>query len=123
MKYWMRSGVDDMRLLIDRARTAILPDLPLAVQPAIFSTPVPTSNATRITSSTPKIDCVRSIASVRAKTTFTGSLDFLDSQLTFYINFCSNPTMLRLSQLGNNRCTTEDTEYFSDKLRAFCQHY
>ena len=29
-------GVDDMRLLVNRARTAILPDLLLAVQPAIF---------------------------------------------------------------------------------------
>ena len=29
-------GLDDMRLLIDRARTALSPDLPSAVQPSIM---------------------------------------------------------------------------------------
>ena len=54
--------VYDMCLLFDQGRTAPSPDLPSAVQPSIlFSTTVSTSNATHITSLTPKIDCVRSV--------------------------------------------------------------
>jgi len=92
-------GVDDMGLLIDRDRDryALSPDLPSVVQPStLFSTPVPASNATPIASSTPKMDRVHSVASISAMTAFMGSLNFLDSQSTFYLIFGSNPTMLRL---------------------------
>ena len=114
--------VEDMRLFINQARSAfsprpaLSPKLPSTVQPSIlFPKPVPASNATPFTSSTPKMDRVRSIVSVRAMITVTGSLDFLDSQSS------SKSTKLRLSQRENYRFATENTEYLSDKLRAFCQ--
>ena len=116
--------MDNIRLLIDRARTVFSPDHPLAVQPSILLfTLISDSNATRITFSTPKMDCVRSVASDCAMVTFTGSLDFLDSQSTFHLIFGSNLAMICLSQRGNHRCATEDTEYLSNKLRAFFQYF
>ena len=110
-----------MRLIIARARTVLSPELLSVVQPfIIFSTPVPTSNATPVTSSTPKMNRVRSVVSVSVMTTFTRSLDFLDSQSTFHLIFSYNPTMFRLSRRGNNCYTTEDTEHLSTKLLVFC---
>ena len=79
-----------MRLLIDRARTAFSPDLPSAVQPSIlFSMPLSASNVTPITSSTPKMDRVCSVASVCAIATFTRSLDLfrLPADLSSYFSF------------------------------------
>ena len=84
----------------------------------LFPTPIPTSNTSPITTSTPKMDLFHSIASIRAMTTFIGSIDFLDSQSSFNFTFGSKPTMFCLSQRGNNRCATENTDYNSGKLRV-----
>ena len=55
----------------------ILPPFKLYI---LFPTPIPTSNTSPITTSTPKMDRFHSVASIRAMTTFIGSIDFLDSQ-------------------------------------------
>ena len=62
-----------MCLIIARARNALSPELLSVVQPFItFSTPISTSNATPVTSSTPKMNRVRSVVSVSVMTTFMG---------------------------------------------------
>ena len=90
-------GVNDIRLINTKNRNTLFPDLPLVVQPSnLFSTPVPASDTTSFTSSTPKMDCVFSVVSINVMIMFTRSLDFLDSQSSFHLNVGYNPTMFRL---------------------------
>lgn len=113
-------GLGEMRYLIAKDRHALSPNLPSVVQPSnIFYTPAPASDTNPVTSSTPKIDRIRSVASFSAMKTYTRSLDLLESQSNFHLIFGYTPTIIRLSQQRNNRCATEDTEYFSVKLLTF----
>ena len=81
-------------------------------------TPVSTTAAT--SSSTLKMNRIRYIVSSKGTMTYTGPLDFVDSQPRFDLYFEPNPTMLRLSFGKNNQCATEDTEYLAYKLLSFC---
>ena len=52
-------GVDYMYLFIAKDWDALSPDLSSVVHPSnLFSTPIPTSDTTRVTSSTPNMECV-----------------------------------------------------------------
>ena len=81
-------------------------------------TPVSTTAAT--SSSTLKMNRIRYIVYSKGTMTYTGPLDFVDSQPRFDLYFEPNPTMLRLSFGKNNQCATEDTEYLAYKLLSFC---
>ena len=63
----------------------------------LISMPTSASEIRIAPSLTPKIDCVHSIASTSDTKTFMGSIDFMDSQSSFYLVSNSNPTMIRLS--------------------------
>ena len=99
----------------------LFPQIFLPLFNLLLPPPPPPSNMSPLTSSTPKMERVHSVASVRTMTTFTRSLDFLDSQSSFHLIFGSKRMMFRLSQQENNHCATENTEYVSNKLRDFCQ--
>jgi len=52
--------------------------------------------------------------------TFTGSLDFLNSQDIFDIIFGDEPTMLALTPHKKDQCATENTHYLIKTLNEFC---
>ena len=52
--------------------------------------------------------------------TYTGSLNFLDSQDSFDLIFGSHPTIFRLTSGKNQQCASKDTVYLATKLNEFC---
>jgi len=72
-----------------------------------------------LSSSTPKMDRIRSVVTSRGSMTYTGPLNLLDSQDSFDLIFGSNPTMLRLTS-GKNRQCASDTVYLATELHEFC---
>ena len=100
-------GAAELRVLLLKARAThsspIVSTLTTGFAPSnIFPTFIPISTSAVTSSSTPKMDRVSSVATSRGSMAYTGTLDFLDSQASFYLIFGPNSTMLRLTP-GKNR--------------------
>ena len=104
----------ELRTLLITARETI------SVPPGnLFPTPTPISTTTLADPATPKMDWVRSVALSGGVMTYTGPLDFLDSQSSFDTVFRDDPTMLRLTSRNKGVCANEDTEYLRLKVITF----
>ena len=118
-------GVAELQVLLLEAHSAIfspiISTLTTGVAPSnLFPTFNPISASAVTSSSTPKMDRIRSVVSSRESMTYTGPLDFLDSQSQFDLIFGPTPTMLCLAPGKNKQCASEDTEYLATKLLEFC---
>ena len=71
-------------------------------------------------SSTPKMDRVRQSISSVGVTTYLGSLNFLDRQVSFNSIFGLYPAILRVSKRVADTCVIEDTEYLATRLTKYC---
>ena len=97
------TGMDTIELmkLIINARDTIISVSSPFIQPIspsnLFFTPQSLSASPTSHSHTPKIDRVRSVVTSNEVMTYTGSLDFLDSQDIFDIVFGDDPCMLTLT--------------------------
>lgn len=123
--FFDKLGVTELRVLLADARTTIvLPSttpLSKCVQALnLFPSPTPVSTVTATSTSTPKMDRIRYILSSQGTMTYTGLLEFMDTQPNFDLVFGPNPTMLRLSSGKHRQCATEDTTYLASKLLSFC---
>ena len=70
--------------------------------------------------STPKMDRVHQSTTSVGVTTYLGSLEFLDCQITFDSIFGKAPTMVRVSKKAAKTCATEDTDYLANKINKYC---
>ena len=88
-------GVDQMRILLMDSRDALssaTTSFTVSVQPTtLFSTTPFLSSVTPISFLTPKMDRVRSVDSSTRVMTFTGPLNFLDTQFSFNHIFGISP--------------------------------
>ena len=104
----------ELRTLLITARETI------SVPPVnLFPTPTHISTTTLANPATPKMDRVCSVALSDGVMTYTGPLDFLDSQSSFDTVFGDDPTMLRLASRNKGVCASKDTEYLRLKVIAF----
>ena len=91
---------DQMRNLLINIRDTIAPasltPSPLVEPLKIYSTPTTLSSVPLPSSTTPKIDRIRSIALFSGVMIFTGHLNYLNYQTIFDPSFGINPTMIRL---------------------------
>ena len=113
---------NQMRIIVINARNTIAPVSPtpssLVKACDLFSTPTTLSSMILPSSSTPKMD--RPIAFSSGVVTFTGALNYLDSQTSFDAIVGVDPTILCLTFRNKGQCTTEDTEHLAFKVLALC---
>ena len=72
------------------------------------------------TSSTPKIDRIRSSSASGGLTTYLGPLDFLDNQRSFDYVFGTTPVILRVYKWAAGTCAIENTEYLASEMTNYC---
>ena len=95
-------GVTELRVLLLAARAAhssplVTPFTAIVAPSNLFLTFTPTNISAVPSSSTVKMDRIRSVVTSRGSMTYTGPMNFLDSQDSFNLIFGSHPTILRLT--------------------------
>ena len=115
---------DEVLKLVINARDTITTSSSPLIQPIspsnIFSTPQSLPTLAISHSLTPKMDRVRSVATSTEVMTYTGSLDFLDSQDIFDVVFGNDPSMLTLIPRKKGQCATKNTDYLIQERNEFC---
>ena len=118
-------GAAELRVLLLAARAThssplVTPFTNVVAPSNLFPTFTLTNTSAVSSSSTPKMNRIRSVVTSRGSMTYTGPMNFLDSQDSFDLIFGSHHTMLRLTSGKNRQCASEDTVYLATKLLEFC---
>ena len=120
-------ATDQMQTLLIDARdilSSAVPSPAVSVQPTtLFFTTQLLTSAVPIIYLTPKKDRVRSVAPSVGVMTFTGPLNFLNTQSNFNHIFGLSPTMIRNIPRSRFQCASKNTEYFVSNVLAFCNLY
>ena len=69
------------------------------------------------------MDSVRSVTPSAGVVTFTNSLNYLDTQSSFYHTFGLDAIIIQTIKHSKRQCATEKTDYLALKVLAFCNLY